>query len=189
MVMARADSTRRVFLIGFMGAGKTSAGKALARRLQWPFHDLDDVIERRAGKSVAAIFAEQGEPGFRKMESAALQDLLKQPDAGNMIVALGGGAFVQPENRSTLARAGAITVLLEAPLEELQRRCAQDSDNGGDKRPLAREASKFAELFEQRRAAYQSAQFHVTTMDKSVEQVAMEIERILADVTKPEVAQ
>jgi shikimate kinase len=170
-----------------MGAGKTSAGKILAQRLRWVFQDLDQVIELRARQSVAAIFAAQGESGFRAMESAALQDVLSQPlDAdGGMIVALGGGAFVQPGNRAALERAGAITVLLEAPLEELQRRCAKD----GNTRPLARDAERFAELLAQRRRDYGRAQFRVDTMDKSVEQVAAEIESILRDFVKPEVEQ
>lgn len=187
--MPRAFRTRRVFLIGFMGAGKTSAGKVLAQRLHWTFQDLDQVIERSAGQSVAAIFAAHGEHRFRAMESAALQEVLLRPleGAGGMIVALGGGAFVQPENRAALERAGAIIVLLEAPLEELRRRCARD--NAGDTRPLARDAQKFAELLAQRRQDYERAQLRVDTNAKSVEQVAAEIESMLRDFIKPEVKQ
>jgi shikimate kinase len=188
--MVRAARTRRIFLIGFMGAGKTTVGRTLARRLGWTFQDLDEVIEHRRGQSVAGIFAEAGEAGFRQMESAALEELLNQEqkeDAahGNLIVALGGGAFVQPHNRAALERAGAITVLLEAPLEELRRRCARD----GGIRPLAREEAKFAQLFAERRAAYALAQFRVETMNKAVEEVATEIEHMLAAVTGPEVNQ
>jgi shikimate kinase len=172
-----------------MGAGKTSAGQALAERLDWTFQDLDQVIERRASQSVDDIFAAQGEPAFRRMENKALQELLSQPlDAQRgMIVALGGGAFVQPENRAALNKAGggAVTILLEAPLDELRRRCAKD----GDTRPLARDAQKFAALLAQRRKDYERAQFHVDTLGKSVEQVAVEIERILGDVIQPEVEQ
>ncbi|HMF89249.1 MAG TPA: shikimate kinase [Candidatus Angelobacter sp.] len=182
--MPRAIRTRRVFLIGFMGAGKTSVGKVLAQRLGWTFQDLDDAIERRAGQSVAAIFASQGETGFRRIESAALRELLAEKSGAGlgMIVALGGGAFVQPENRSALDHAGAVTVLLEAPLEELRRRCARD--DAGDTRPLARDAQKFAELLEQRQSDYQRAQFRVDTMGKSVEQVASEMESKLRDVMR-----
>jgi shikimate kinase len=105
--------------------------------------------------------------------------------ASGMIIALGGGAFIQPENRVALEQAGAITVLLEAPLEELQRRCARD--NSGSTRPLARDADRFAELLAQRRQDYQRAQFRVDTNAKSVEQVAAEIEGILRDFVRPEV--
>lgn len=174
--MAHSESARRVCLIGFMGAGKTSVGRALARRLGWPFRDLDEVIERRHGKSVAAIFAEDGEAGFRRAETAALEDLLDGSAAGgNLVIALGGGAFVQPHNRRALEKSGAITVLLDAPLEELRRRCARE----GNTRPLARDEAKFERLFVERRAAYELAGARVDTMNKPVEQIATEIEDIV----------
>lgn len=181
--MAQADATRRVFLIGFMGAGKTTVGRALARRLGRTFCDLDDVIEEREGRSIAAIFAEHGEGAFRRAESAALNALLEERGQGDCIVALGGGAFVQPENRAALEQAGAITVLLEAPLEELRRRCRADAESR--LRPLAQQEGRFAELFAARRAAYELARHRVETMGKNVEEVAVEIERILT--AKPEV--
>lgn len=182
--MARAESTRRVFLIGFMGAGKTTVGRALARRLGWSFRDLDEIIEKRQGKSVAAIFTEAGEDGFRRAESAALHELLDDNvAAGNLVLALGGGAFAQARNRSALDRGGAITILLEAPLEVLRRRCAAD----GKTRPLAVDEARFAQLFAERRAAYELADVRVATMDKSVEEVAMEIEHILIAAAKVEV--
>jgi shikimate kinase len=184
--MARAESTRRVFLIGFMGAGKTTVGRALARRLGWSFRDLDEVIEKRQGKSVAAIFSEDGEAGFRRAESAALQELLNDnPAAGDLVVALGGGAFAQASNRSALQRAGVLTVLLEAPLEVLRRRCAAD----GKTRPLAVDETRFAQLFRERHAAYELAHVRVDTMDKPVEQVVAEIEHMLAAASKLEVKQ
>src|SRR5215472_766569 len=124
--MSLAEPTRRVFLIGFMGAGKTSVGKALARRLGWAFLDLDERIEHREHKSVSAIFAEEGEAGFRRRESDALRELLEpgaklnpEVSGDGLIIALGGGAFVQPHNREAIRQSGAMSVLLEAPLEEL----------------------------------------------------------------------
>ncbi|MFI5104326.1 MAG: shikimate kinase, partial [Terriglobales bacterium] len=115
-----------------MGAGKTSVGRALAARLEWNFCDLDNIIETREQQTVAAIFAERGEAGFREAESAALRELLQDSAMpGDLVLALGGGAFVQPANRAALERSGALTVLLEAPLEELRRRCQE----GGNVRP------------------------------------------------------
>ncbi|HSK45539.1 MAG TPA: shikimate kinase, partial [Candidatus Binatia bacterium] len=107
---------RCVVLIGFMGAGKTTVGRSLAKSLRWNFLDLDDVIEQREKKTVAEIFASSGEPAFRQAESAALAALLQDRQAGSdLILALGGGAFVQKQNRDALISAGAITILLEAP--------------------------------------------------------------------------
>ena len=170
------EQRRRVFLIGFMGAGKTSVGKELAQRLGWKFHDLDQLIESREQRSIAAIFGELGETGFRKIETAVLIELLesRQMDSSS-IVALGGGAFVQPENRDALQKAGATTVLLSAPLEELQRRC----QGGPDVRPLAGDKRKFKQLFVSRQQAYSLAQFKVETAGKQVHEVAKEIEQIL----------
>ncbi len=167
---------RRVVLIGFMGAGKTSVGRALARRLRWQFQDLDDLIEQREQKTVAKIFASAGEAAFRAAETSALHHLLQESaTAGDLVLALGGGAFVQPQNRAMLEQAGAVTVLLEAPLEELKRRC----QNERRVRPLAQQEERFAELFVARRAHYELAQFRVQTLGKQVEQVAAEVESLL----------
>ena len=183
--MARPQSapSRRVFLIGFMGAGKTTVGKALAARMGWRFCDLDRLIEAREGRTIAAIFAEHGEAGFRRAESAALAELLQDAgDGSDLIVALGGGAFAQPANRESLRDAGAITILLEASLEELRRRCARDVTV----RPLAQNEARFAELFVSRQPAYEVARHKVNTMGKAVEDVAAEIETILT-AAMPEV--
>jgi shikimate kinase len=170
-----------------MGAGKTSVGRVLARRLQWTFQDLDQIIEDAQGKSVAAIFAEAGEEEFRRLESAALNEVLAKPAAGDAggeprIVALGGGAFARAANRAAIERAGAVTILLQAPVEELRRRCGLDVSV----RPLAQDEARFVQLFWERQAAYSLAQLHVDTMDKAVEEVAAEIESRLAAAVKAE---
>ena len=170
-----------VVLIGFMGAGKTTVGLALAKSLRWNFLDLDDVIEQRERKSVAEIFAWFGEPAFRSMESEALTALLQDRQAGSdLVLALGGGAFVQKQNRDALLSAGAITILLEAPLEELRRRCQAENKA----RPLAQHDKRFNELFAARRADYALARFTVQTLGKSVEQVTAEIEQLLQEAEK-----
>lgn len=176
--MAQQVLRRRVFLIGFMGAGKTSVGRALAERMSWSFRDLDEMIESQQGTSIPRIFAEMGEPAFRKIEAAALRALLEQvgePSAG-MIVALGGGAFAQPQNREALSRAGGIIVLLEAPIEELRRRCGGEAG----RRPLAEDPVKFADLYSLRRSTYELATWRVQNVDKTVEEAAAEIESLIA---------
>ena len=120
--MTGPHSTRRVFLIGFMGAGKTSVGKALARRLKWKFYDLDELIENREHSSIAEIFSSAGEAAFRTIESTALMELLQLTESSDSIIALGGGAFAQEKNREIVQGPGSIIVLLEAPVEELERR-------------------------------------------------------------------
>src|SRR5215471_3787133 len=97
----KAPSRRCVVLIGCMGAGKTTVGRALAKKLRCQFLDLDDVVQQRERKSVAEIFASSGETVFRRMESAALNALLDDME-GDLVLSLGGGAFVQKENRAAL---------------------------------------------------------------------------------------
>lgn len=159
-----------------MGAGKTTVGRVLAQRLDWKFYDLDAVIENQEQRSIAKIFRESGENTFREIESAALLQLLERSEDG-CVIALGGGAFVRPQNRQALeeAQAGAITVLLHAPIEELQRRCQA----GGSARPLARDGNKFRQLFESRKQSYDLARFRVDTLGKQITEVAEEIEKIL----------
>ena len=159
-----------------MGAGKTTVGKALAHRLRWKFYDLDEVIERREKRTITRIFNESGENAFREMESAALLELLQRSQDGS-VIALGGGAFAQPQNRQALEQSGAVTVLLSAPVEELHRRCRA----AGNTRPLARDKTGFEQLFDSRQQAYALARFRVETLSKEIAEVAQEIEQILKD--------
>ena len=114
--------TRAVILIGFMGAGKSTVGRALAEQLGWTFEDLDERIERREQRKVPEIFRESGEAEFRRAEHAALRELLPELRSGaERIVALGGGAFVEKRNARLLEAAGvprSYALIPETPAEE-----------------------------------------------------------------------
>jgi shikimate kinase len=160
-----------IILTGFMGAGKTSVGRALSRRLGLRFEDLDDWIENREGKTIAQIFQEAGEAGFRTLETAALRELLAELDSLPRVVALGGGAFVQPVNAALIEEANAHSVFLDAPVKELLRRCEQENKE----RPLRQSPRQFRELYQKRRRSYMKAALRIETDGKDVEAVAAEV--------------
>jgi shikimate kinase len=162
-----------IFLVGFMGTGKTSVGQVLAHRLGWEFVDLDERIEAREGMSVPAIFRAHGEPGFREREHRALRALLEErSEVGPVVVALGGGAFVQPENVRLLSAAGRSSVFLDTRVEELWERCLAP---GEPERPLRTDPVEFRALHEKRRAHYMQATIRVETAGKTVQEIAQEV--------------
>jgi shikimate kinase len=174
-----------VFLVGFMGAGKSSVGRALGQRLGWDFEDLDDRIERREGRTIAEIFRESGEREFRRAERAALLQVLDELWKGDSkVVALGGGAFVQTANAALLEAAGVPTIFLDAPVEELWRRCRQQVDDVRE-RPLLGSTERFRELYESRRTGYLKASLRIETGGRSVEAVVSEIGEALSGIKRP----
>jgi len=153
---------RFVFLVGFMGCGKTTVGKLLAGRLGWGFFDLDEQIEQRLGRTIPQIFAEQGEPYFREVELSILEGFLAQAGERPTVAALGGGTIAQPENLARIRAHGGISIWLRCPLEELRRRCSTLTN-----RPLFRDAASFEQLYQQRLPYYQQADFAVDVGDRS----------------------
>jgi shikimate kinase len=149
-----------IVLVGFMGCGKTTVGRALAQHLQVPFTDLDDRIEAAEGRAISDIFAHDGEPAFRDIEHRELGLAL----SGDGVLALGGGAYVQPRNRELL-RGRATVIWLDVPFERALRRVS-----GAGHRPLAKDPVRFAELYEARREAYAQADhaIPITSDDPSV---------------------
>jgi shikimate kinase len=154
-----------------MGAGKTTVGRALAQRLGWEFEDLDDRIEHLQGRSIAEIFLLSGEADFRRAETMALQQVISEQGSAPRVVALGGGAFVQPENVALLERAGVAVVFLDGPVEELFRRCEMETRE----RPLRGSETQFRELYNQRRPSYLKAAWHVDTAGKAQGTIAAEV--------------
>jgi shikimate kinase len=167
---------RVLVLVGFMGAGKTTTGRVLARRLQWRFVDLDDVIVAREGRSIPEIFEQFGEAAFRKAETAALKAMLRQFEhSPPAVLALGGGAMAQAENARLLKDHGAPTIFLDAPVEELRRRCQRRRAA----RPLFQDENQFRQLYEARRPAYMTADTRVDTLGKSNSRVAAEVLKLM----------
>jgi len=165
-----------VFLVGFMGAGKSSVGRALGEHLHWTFEDLDDRIERREGRTVAEIFRNSGESAFRQAEQAALRSVLEELHGGvARVVALGGGTFAQTANTALLEAAGVPSVFLDAPVDELWRRCRKQANEAGAERPLLKSMEQFRQLYEGRRKSYSKAGLKVNTGSRTVDAIAAEI--------------
>ena len=151
--LARAPG---IYLAGFMGCGKTTVGRLLAEELGWSFVDLDDDIEAAAGATISEVFANKGEDEFRRIEHAALKVRVHQVMLGNpFVLALGGGAFAQANNRELLGEAG-LTIWLDAGLDLIRERIA-----GQTHRPLAQDPERFKGLYEERRHEYAKADFRV----------------------------
>lgn len=144
--------TDKIYLVGFMGAGKTTVANALARRLDWRVDDIDEHIERREHKDIASIFRQHGEPYFRAAERAALIDLL--PQRGT-VVASGGGTFADPANRELMLRDGMV-IWLDVPFATILERVPLDG-----RRPLAADRPALEALYNQRLAAYRLAHVRV----------------------------
>ncbi len=172
----RPHDIRAVILVGFMGAGKSSVGRALAGRLGWGFEDLDHRIERRDGRRIAEIFRLSGEAEFRRKEYEALKQLLEELRAGSQaVIALGGGAFIQKSNTTLIEASGIATVFLDAGVDELWRRCMQESSKPGAERPLLGRSGGFRDLYEKRRPYYLKARLRHETGGKTVEEIAAEL--------------
>lgn len=126
-----------VFLVGFMGAGKTTLGKKLANKLQLPVFDLDTYIESKAGKSIAKIFAQDGEATFRTMESNYLGSLIEETNTTGAILSLGGGTPCFNNNMEIILKSG-VAVYLNPPIGVTLSRI----ENTGNTRPLIANKSK-----------------------------------------------
>jgi shikimate kinase len=178
----RRGPAQAVFLVGFMGSGKSTVGLELARALGWQFIDLDKKIEERAGCSVAEIFRIQGEPRFRELEHAALRRLVQTLNGRGTVVALGGGAWTMPENAALVHSGDWPTVFLDAPAEVLLQRCLPE----GAMRPLLADPASFRQLCDQRRPIYLQGTKRFDTSGKTAMTVAGEIAKWLGETISSE---
>jgi len=152
----RLKRTPGLYLVGFMGSGKTTIGRHLAHRLGWGFFDLDHEIEAAEKTTIARLFDTRGEPEFRRIESEVLRQHVYWIERGRpAVLALGGGAFVDAANRELILQNG-VAIWLDCPFERIQQRVGETTD-----RPLARDAQRFAALYESRREVYALADVRI----------------------------
>jgi shikimate kinase len=161
---------RAIYLTGFMGSGKTTIGRALSEKLGIPVIDTDEMIEKKAGKTIPAIFADEGEECFRKYE----QEILKQLPTNDVIITTGGGMVISKENRSWMKKHGNV-IFLSCSLDIIFQRLQSDTN-----RPLfSQNKEKMKELYEKRLPYYLEAAFTIDTSQKSVEEIVEDIVRMI----------
>jgi shikimate kinase len=153
----------RIFLVGFMGAGKSTVGPLLANRLGWKFVDLDQEIENRQKRSIQEIFENAGEPYFRSVETAAIKSLEQRSEC---VVALGGGAFARESNRSLIHRLG-VSVFLDCSLEKVLDRCPIDGT-----RPLFKHQAEIQQLYQKRLPHYQCSNLRIDVSTLKPDKIA-----------------
>lgn len=167
------DAPRRLYLVGFMGAGKTTVGRGLADRLGWDFVELDQEIETVAGRGIPAIFREEGEEAFRDLEHRVLRRVSRRDPP--CVVACGGGVPLSADNREILTETGIPVHLIVRPETVLDRLGEDDS------RPLLpagdRREERLKRLWQERQDAYNAFDRSVVTDGRSVEDV---VDRVLA---------
>ena len=162
---------RRIVIVGFMGCGKTTVAKTLARQLGCSMTDLDSFITEREGRSPAEIIAQDGEPSFRCVETRALGEALENGDP--RVISLGGGAWTVEANRTLIAQHDCLSVWLDAPFELCWERI---TTNPKTIRPLAPNRETAQKLHESRRASYLLAQIRVAAT-KGPDEIVSEITR------------
>ena len=167
MRKSNTSSPENIYLIGFMGAGKSTIGKRLARKMDWKFVDTDFYIQKLAGMNILDIFFEKGEKVFRRMESAVVR---KVSVGKRQVIALGGGAFLSDRNRKRIRRSG-ISIYLKAKISTLEGRLKKVRK----KRPLLRTGASVRALMRVRRMYYEKADLKIQTDGQAPSQSTSEI--------------
>lgn len=155
------DKNKNIYLTGFMGAGKSTVGKLLAKKLSRQFVDTDGLIEKKANQTIKSIFEKFGESYFRDLEAQVIAELDRQQ---NLVVSLGGGAILLEENRHILNKG--VWIFIELPLPILKERALRST-----KRPLAKDSSSFEALYQKRISLYKLAHVTIQTNGASSEEI------------------
>jgi shikimate kinase len=156
----------KIYLVGFMAAGKSTVARSLSSRLGWRAEDVDELIEARERRAISEIFSKQGEPYFRGVEREILKLLLP---LRHVVVATGGGTFMDPENRAAINLDG-MSIWLDVPFELLLSRMPADG-----RRPLAADRTQMERLFAVRQAAYAQAHLRIEAGAAPAEELAEQI--------------
>ena len=166
--------TGPIVIVGFMGCGKTEVARALARRLDLPVVDLDDVIAKDQGRTAAQLIRQDGEPVFRSIETKALHELLASGKHG--VIALGGGAWITEANRRLIEQYGSVSVWLDTAFELCWDRISASAED----RPLGRTRQQAEELYHMRQPVYQQARIRVQVVaHEAIDSIVSRLEILL----------
>lgn len=164
-----------IYLVGFMGTGKTAVGRELAKSLKFEFVDLDDLIVRKEKRTIAELFSQNGEPYFRKVEKETLKKISSQE---NLVVSCGGGIVIDPENIALMKQGGRLIALTARPEVIFER------TKKGAHRPLLNvidPLGRITELLSARKPYYEKADLSIDTSDLSIRQVAESILELIKE--------
>ena len=157
---------KHIYIVGFMGSGKSTIGPILASGLDLPFHDLDTMIEKNQQSTITQIFESRGEAFFRKLES---RFLFETQQLTPCVISLGGGTFVDDSNRNFILKKG-VSIWLKAPISLIKTRCKKTPN-----RPLAQDPIDLEFLLNSREKHYQLADIHIDIQSKSPKKISQEI--------------
>ena len=169
-MILKLKRTPGLYLVGFMGSGKSTVGRLIAKSLGWRFADLDEDIESREGKTIPEIFEHHGEAEFRRIETQVLQKRIDNIARGiPWVIAVGGGCFAQQSNLELMQNHG-VSIWLDCSFEMIKSRVSHSSH-----RPLARDPVKFEHLYYERRSCYERADFHIVVSEGGSPEAAEKI--------------